>query len=105
MAEVHYSPLSLQDLDDIWDYISQKLYNPIAAQNTINGIMNVIDRLAEQPEMGFPLYFLSGLNSGYRYVIYKNYMAFYRTNKTDVFIDRVLYGKSDYMRILFKAEE
>ena len=105
MAEIHYSPLSLQDLDDIWDYISQKLYNTIAAQNTINGIMNVIDRLAEQPEMGSPLYFLSGLNSGYRYVIYKNYMAFYRTNKTDAFIDRVLYGKSDYMRILFKDEE
>ena len=105
MAEIHYSPIALNDLDEIWAYISQRLCNPIAAQNTIDGIMNVVDMLAEQPEIGTPLYFLSGLNSGYRYVIHGKYMAFYRTNRTDVYIDRVLYGKSDYMRVLFKDEE
>lgn len=105
MAEIHYSPIALNDLDEIWTYISQSLCNPIAAQNMIDGIMNAVDMLAEQPEMGTPLYFLSGLNSGYRYVIHDNYMAFYRTNRTDVYIDRVLYSKSDYMRVLFKDEE
>lgn len=105
MAEIHYSPIALNDLDEIWAYISQSLCNPIAAQNTIDGIMNVVDMLAEQPEIGTPLYFLSGLNSGYCYVIHGKYMAFYRTNRTDVYIDRVLYGKSDYMRVLFKDEE
>ena len=105
MAEIHYSPTALNDLDEIWTYISQNLCNPIAAQNTINGIMDVVDMLSDQPEMGVPLYFLSGLNSGYRYVIHGNYMAFYRTNRTDVYIDRVLYGKSDYMRVLFKDED
>ena len=79
MAEIHYSPIALNDLDEIWAYISQSLCNPIAAQNTIDGIMNVVDMLAEQPEIGTPLYFLSGLNSGYRYVIHGKYMAFYRT--------------------------
>ncbi len=105
MAELHYSPTALNDLDEIWTYISQNLCNPIAAQNTIDGIMDAVEMLSNQPEMGTPLYFLSGLNSGYRYVIYGNYMAFYRTNRTDVYIDRILYGKSDYMRVLFKNEE
>lgn len=105
MAEIHYSPIVLNDLDEIRTYISQNLFNPIAAQNTVNGIMDSVDMLADQPEMGAPLYFLSGLNSGYRYIIYGNYMAFYRASKTDVYIDRVLYGKSDYMRVLFKDEE
>jgi len=105
MANIHYSPQALNDLDEIWTYISQNLCNPIAAQNTVNGIMDSVDMLSDQPEMGTPLYFLSGLNSGYRYVIHGNYMAFYRTNRTDVYIDRVLYGKSDYMRVLFKDEE
>ena len=105
MAEIHYSPTALNDLDEIWTYISQNLCNPIAAQNTINGIMDAVDMLSDQPEMGAPLYFLSGLNSGYRYVIHGNYMAFYRTNRTDVYIDRVLYGKSDYMPVLFKDED
>lgn len=105
MANIHYSPQALNDLDEIWTYISQNLCNPIAAQHTVNGIMDSVDMLSDQPEMGTPLYFLSGLNSGYRYVIHGNYMAFYRTNRTDVYIDRVLYGKSDYMRVLFKDEE
>lgn len=105
MAEIHYSPAALSDLDEIWTYISQNLCNPIAAQNTIDGIMDAVDMLSDQPEMGVPLYFLSGLNSGYCYVIHGNYMAFYRTNRTDVYVDRVLYGKSDYMRVLFKDEE
>lgn len=99
MAEINYSPIALNDLDEIWTYISQSLCNPISAQNMIDGIMNAVDMLAEQPEMGMPLYFLSGLNSGYRYVIHGNYMAFYRTNRTDVYIDRVLYGKSDCIRL------
>lgn len=105
MAEIHYSPTALNDLDEIWTYISENLCNPIAAQNTIDGIFSAVDMLSDQPEMGTPLYFLSGLNSGYRYVIHGNYMAFYRTNRTNVYIDRVLYGKSDYMRVLFKDEE
>lgn len=105
MADIHYSPTALNDLDEIWTYLSQNLCNPIAAQNTINGIMDAVDMLSDQPEMGVPLYFLSGLNSGYRYVIHGNYMAFYRTNRTDVYMDRVLYGKSDYMRVLFKDED
>ena len=105
MAEILYSPIALNDLDEIWTYISQTLCNPIAAQNTVNGILDAVDMLSDQPEMGTPLYFLSGLNSGYRYVIHGSYMAFYRTNRTDVYIDRVLYGKSDYMRVLFKGEE
>lgn len=104
MAELHYSPEALNDLDGIWDYIAQNLGNPAAAQSTVNGILNVIDLLAEQPEMGAPLVFSSGLNSGCRFVIYKNYMTFYRTNRTDVFIDRILYGRSDYMQTLFKDE-
>lgn len=105
MADIHYSPTALNDLDEIWTYISHNLCSPIAAQNTIDGIMDAVDMLTEQPEMGAPLYFVSGLNSGYRYVIHGNYMAFYRTNRTDVYVDRVLYGKSDYIRVLFKDEE
>lgn len=98
---ISYSPQALRDLDEIWDYISQKLCNPIAAQNTINGIIDTVDLLNEQPNAGTPLYLMSGLNSGYRYVIYKNYMAFYRTVENKVYVDRIIYSKRDYMKILF----
>ena len=38
--------------------------------------------------------------TGYYFVIFKAYMAFYRLENNTMLIDRILYGKSDYMRIL-----
>lgn len=105
MAEIHYSPLALNDLDEIWKYISETLCDPATAQNTVDGIIDSVDMLADHPQMSTSLYFTSGLNSGYRYIIHGNYMAFYRINKLDIYIDRILYGKSNYMRVLFENDE
>ena len=35
-----YSPLSRCDLDEIFDYISSELENPVAAQETVNAILD-----------------------------------------------------------------
>lgn len=102
MNQVVFSPKAQADLDEIWEYISGKLMNPSAAESTVNGILDTADMLREQAEIGKPLYFSSGLYSGYRYLIYQNYLAFYRVLNDTVFIDRVLYGKRDYMRLLFR---
>ena len=99
--KVVFSALAIQDLDEIWDYISDVLKNPIAAENTVNSILDKIDLLEDQPEIGVQLFFDDGLNSGYRYVIYNNYLAFYRIYPDTVYVDRVIYGKRDYMKLLF----
>ena len=39
--------------------------------------------------------------SGYRFVMFKNYLAFYRISGSDIYVDRVLYAKRDFMKILF----
>lgn len=103
-SKIHYSPLSIKDLDEIWEYITDELMNPSAAENTVNGILNIIDSLEEFPEAGTKLVFDNGLDSGYRFVIYKSYMAFYHIQNMAVYIDRVIYGKRDYMKILFPDE-
>ena len=99
---IKYSPEPLNDLQKIWRYISENLSNPIAAKNTVNGIMDCVDILKQFSKAGSTLKFSNGINSGYRFVQYKNYIAFYRISGNDVFVDRVIYGKSDYMKILFK---
>ncbi len=38
--------------------------------------------------------------SDYRFLVSGNYLVFYRAYGKDVYIDRVLYGRHDYMRIL-----
>ena len=96
-----FSQLAFDDLDEIWNYISNALKDPFAAENTVNGILDKIDLLEAQPEMGVQLFFDDGLNSGYRYVIYNNYLAFYRIYPDTVYVDKVIYGKHDYMKLLF----
>ena len=102
MNKIVYSPKAQNDLDEIWAYISEKLLNPSAAEATVNGILDTIDMLQAQAEIGKPLYFSSELFSGYRFLVYKNYLAFYRTSEDTVYIDRIIYGKRDYMRLLFR---
>ncbi len=99
--KINYSPMAKDDLDGIWHYIANELLNPSAAENTVNGIMDIVDGLGDFPEMGSRLIFNSGLDSGYRFVIYKNYMVFYHIQADFVYIDRVIYGKRDYMTELF----
>lgn len=100
--KIFYSPKAQEDLDAIWDYIEKDLCNPMAAQHTVDGIMDQIDILADFPEYGPKLTFENGLETGYRFVLYKNYIAFYRFSPEQViFVDRVLYAGRDYMRILF----
>ena len=66
MNKIVYSPKARNDLDEIWTYISEKLLNPSAAEATVNGILDTIDMLQAQAEIGKPLYFSSDLFSGYR---------------------------------------
>lgn len=93
--------MAMCDLDGIWDYITNELLSPSAAEDTVNGIMDVLNGLEDFPEMGNRLIFDTELDSGYRFAIYKNYMAFYHIQADFIYIDRVMYGKRDYMAELF----
>lgn len=98
---INYSPMARNDLDEIWNYITNELKSFSAAENTVNGIMDAVDALREFPEAGTKLLFHNKLDSGYRFIIYKNYVAFYHIQTNEIYVDRIIYGKRDYMSILF----
>lgn len=98
---IHYSVESRRDLDEICDYIVADLCNPSAAERVVNRIMDAIDQLENFSEIGAPLMSDENADSGYRYLVAGNYLTFYRIFGNDVYIDRVLYGRRDYLRILF----
>ena len=98
---IHYSPESRRDLDDIWDYIVSELQNHSAAEHVIDRIMDAVDQLKNFAEMGTLLSSIADVSSEYRYLVSGNYMVFYRIQGSDVYIDRVLYGRSNYINILF----
>ena len=99
--KLRYSVQARKDLDEIWDYIVADLGNPIAAEKTVNRIMDDIDRLTDFPEMGTMLRNVTHMVTDYRYIVSGNYMAFYRIYDNTVYIVRILYGRRDYMRVLF----
>ena len=100
--KIHYSPESRRDLDDIWDYIVSELQNCSAAERVINRIMDAVDQLKNFAEMETLLSSIADVGTDYRFLVSGNYMVFYRVQGNDVYIDRVLYGRSDYMSVLVK---
>ncbi len=101
MNKLLYSHGALNDLDEIWAYIHNELQKPAAAQRTMSGILNTIEKLRDFSEIGSFLSAITDVESDYRFLVCGKHIAFYRITGTEVHIDRVLYGKRDYMRILF----
>ena len=101
MSNIHYSPEAEDDLAEIKKYISEQLVNPVAALNTVAKITKGIRKLEQFPELGTKVSSITNIVSDYRFLVCANYLAFYRTDGNDVFIVRVLYGRRDYISILF----
>lgn len=97
---IQYSVEARRDLDDIWDYIEADLCNPTAAQRMVNRIMDAVDQLESFPCLGAPLSSITDTNTDYRYLVTGNYMTFYRVLGNNVYVDRILYGRQDYLRVL-----
>jgi len=101
MATIDFSKDAISDLEQINTYIEQELMSPIAALNTINDILDSVDNLSMFPLMGTSLVPFVDEETDYRFLACGKYLAFYRTDEEYVYIDRILYGKRDYIAILF----
>lgn len=99
--KIHYTKESRRDLDEIWDYIVLELQNVSAAERIVGRIMDDVDRLEDFAEIGAPLSSIADVDSDYRFLVTESYLTFYRVKGSDVYVDRVLYGRRDYLRILF----
>ena len=104
MNNLHLSYEAQNDLSDIEDYIAEDLENPQAAIATVSKITKTIRMLRDHALIGTPLSSIADVDSNYRFLVSGNYMVFYRVNGNDIYIDRVLYGRRDYMRVLFEDQ-
>lgn len=104
MSKIVLSYDAKNDLKEIKRYIANELDNEIAANNTISKIVKSIRRLETQPLIGTPLSSVIEFDTNYRFLVCGNYMAFYRFENNTVLVARIIYGRRDYMKILFKNE-
>ena len=105
MTEIVFSPEAITDLKQIKTYITEELCSGQAAADTLLNIMKRIQYLSGFPEIGAPLSSIVNAAADYRFLVCGNYTAFYRYENGTVYIVRVLYGRRDYMRILFDRKE
>lgn len=103
--KLYYSPEVRQDLEEIYEYIQTELSNPQAADTLITEILDAVDDLNDFPESGALLNLIIKEAPGYRYLVVKNYLIFYRFEEHTIYVDRILYGRRNYLKILFDLEE
>jgi plasmid stabilization system protein ParE len=101
MISLDISPEAECDIEDIADYISIQLNNPVAAVALYKEFYNKILKLTDFPDLGARLRNEHVPDKEYRYLICGNYYIFYRHEEDAVFIIRILYKRRDYMTILF----
>ncbi len=99
--KIYYSVESRRDLNEIWDYIASELQNNSAAERIVTGILDSVQQLEDFAELGAPLSSIADVEGGFRFLVVGNYLTFYRIENGEVYIDRILYGRRDYLRILF----
>lgn len=101
MNNLHLSMEAQNDLIEIKRYITEELLNPSAATNTVRTITVRLRLLQSFAYAGAPLSSAANIESDYRYLVCGDYLAFYRVYEPDIYIDRILNIRRDYMRILF----
>lgn len=100
--KIVYSPIAIRDLDRVWAEVYEVSSDFDIAEKYIDDIMDCISQKRAFPKSGSPLYY-EGTFTGYYFVKFKAYLAFYRVKDECVYVERVVYAKSDYMRIIFKT--
>ena len=101
MNKLYISPAAQKDLMEIKQYISEELDNPISALKIVSEITRRLRNLIVFPESGANLSSIIKIDTNYRFIVCDSYLAFYRFEDSAIYVDRVIYGKRDYIKILF----
>jgi plasmid stabilization system protein ParE len=89
-----------RDLKGIQAYIGEEQESPQAALDVIEKILDRIENLIQFPDTGTLLAPKLGVETNYRYVKASGYLIFYRHENEQIFIDRIIHRKRDYISIL-----
>ena len=101
MKKVRMTPIALKDLKEIISYIFEELLSEEATLRTVKQIIESYEKLAELPLMGKKLSSVIEVDKDYRFIITGKYIIFYKVEEEFISIYRILYGRRNYMEILF----
>ena len=96
---VTFSSVAMEDIGKMSIDIYTVCLDKKTTEEYVNNLLRKIYEKTDFPESGTPLLFLKQ-PTGYRYVIYKSYLAFYRIIGDEIIVERILFAKSDYFKDL-----
>jgi toxin ParE1/3/4 len=99
MSNIQYSPMALDDLKQISDYISDH-WGEDVAKKVLKKITSDIRRLEQYPASGVDLGKIIDVPTDYRYLYSEKNYVFYRLELNMVKIVRVLNEHQDYVQLL-----
>lgn len=102
--EVTYSSVAEDDLDRVWDEVYMASQDFDTADKYVNDLRAVIRKIKKYPKTGTQLTYM-GEFTGIYYVTFKEYIAFYRIVGNLIEVGRILFARSDYIKILFGRSE
>ena len=91
-------PAAEQDLLDIIDYLNA--LSPQAALKYYDMLTEQIGSLSSMPERCPKPKDLALMAKGYRYLVVKDYLVFFKVVGDTVQVHRILYGRRDYQALL-----
>ena len=97
-----YRAAAVEDVEQTYDYICNKLKNPSAAESFRGRIVQAASLLKENPFSGTPLDIkYDGLETKIRFLIVSKHLVFYEVHEDMIEIVRILDGRTDYLTHLF----
>lgn len=99
--EVILTDVAKEELEEIYEYISEHLLQISAANRLMDKIEQYILRLEQSPYSCVEVH-IKHHNEVYRKLVVDNYIVLYEVNEENkqVVIYRVIYGKTDYLKIM-----
>lgn len=101
MIKIEYSPSALEDLQQLFEYLTTQ-HSENTAKKILKQITFDISRLEIFPLSGASLSKLIDAPTDYYYIFTEKNFVFYRTSLNSVRIIRVLNEKQNYLIHLFK---
>ncbi len=102
--DIEYSPESIRDLNDVFTDVLTASGSLEITHKYLDELQDEIESMVKRPKTGTPLYYDEQF-TGYCFVRFKEYLAFYRIEDTRMLVDRILFRKCDYIRLLLGSKD
>ena len=103
--KLRYSPQARSDLRRVEQYIAFELQNPKSAKELVQKIMRECSSLKRFPQMGKRLSEKVEQETPLRFLICGKHIALYRIESSEIYVTRILDGRTNYLHVLFGLDD